>query len=111
LAGGAEGDLKGFAGSPVQRKARLGPSPVSRLNLPGAAGEVLVCPSSVLVAFPGLPFSIAAVVTDIGDMSHAAIVCRGNGLPAVVGTGFARKQSRPVKRYGLMVRWDGNCLD
>jgi pyruvate,water dikinase len=36
---------------------------------------------------------IAAVVTDIGGiMSHAAIVCREYGLPAVTGTGSATKQ-------------------
>ena len=33
---------------------------------------------------------IGAVVTDIGGMmSHAAIVCREYGLPAVTGTGSA----------------------
>ncbi len=36
---------------------------------------------------------IGAVVTDIGGiMSHAAIVCREYGLPAVTGTGSATTQ-------------------
>ena len=48
---------------------------------------------------------IAAAVSDIGGMmSHAAIVAREYGLPAVVGTGHATKRSRPGDR----VRVDGN---
>ena len=48
---------------------------------------------------------IAAAVTDIGGMmSHAAIVCREYGLPAVTGTGNA---SAKIKT-GMRVRVDGN---
>jgi pyruvate,water dikinase len=44
-------------------------------------------------------------VTDIGGMmSHAAIVCREYGLPAVVGTGFGTK----TFRNGQRLRVDGN---
>ena len=40
---------------------------------------------------------IAATVTDIGGMmSHAAIVCREYGLPAVTGTASAQPRSRPA---------------
>ena len=46
-----------------------------------------------------------AAVTDIGGMmSHAAIVCREYGLPAVTGTGSATRRSRPGQR----VRVDGS---
>jgi pyruvate,water dikinase len=44
-------------------------------------------------------------VTDIGGMmSHAAIVCREYGLPAVTGTGSA---SSSIKT-GQMLRVDGS---
>ena len=48
---------------------------------------------------------IAATVTDIGGMmSHAAIVCREYGLPAVTGVGSATT----AIRTGQRVRVDGN---
>ena len=48
---------------------------------------------------------IAAAVTDIGGMmSHAAIVCREYGLPAVTGTGTA---SAKIKT-GMRLLVDGN---
>ena len=49
--------------------------------------------------------AITATVTDIGGvMSHAAIVCREYGLPAVVGTGRATAQIRTGQR----IRVDGS---
>ena len=54
-------------------------------------GEILVAP---LTAPSWAPIfgKIGATVTDIGGMmSHAAIVCREYGLPAVTGTGFAHQ--------------------
>ena len=49
--------------------------------------------------------TIKAVVTDIGGvMSHAAIVCREYGLPAVVGTGRATAEIRT----GQTIRVDGS---
>jgi pyruvate,water dikinase len=48
---------------------------------------------------------IAATVTDVGGiMSHAAIVCREYGLPAVTGTAFGTK----TIKTGQRVRVDGN---
>ncbi|WP_245313182.1 PEP-utilizing enzyme [Bradyrhizobium macuxiense] len=38
-------------------------------------------------------------------MSHAAIVCREYGLPAVTGTGFASGQIKT----GMRLRVDGNA--
>lgn len=67
-------------------------------------GEVLVCP--VTAPSWGPVFGkIAAAVSDIGGtMSHAAIVAREYGLPAVVGTGQATKRIRTGQR----VRVDGD---
>jgi pyruvate,water dikinase len=67
-------------------------------------GEVLVCP--ITAPSWASAFSVAAgVVTDIGGMmSHAAIVCREYGLPAVVGTGYATTSLETGQR----VRVDGD---
>jgi pyruvate,water dikinase len=55
-------------------------------------GEILVC-SITSPAWAPIFSKIQAAVTDIGGvMSHAAIVCREYGLPAVVGTGHATSQ-------------------
>ena len=55
-------------------------------------GDVLVCPITSPAWAPIFP-KVKGVVTDIGGvMSHAAIVCREYGLPAVVGTGRATAQ-------------------
>jgi pyruvate,water dikinase len=67
-------------------------------------GEILVCP----VTNPswGPVFGkIRATVSDIGGtMSHAAIVAREYGMPAVVGTGSATKRIKTGQR----LRVDGN---
>lgn len=67
-------------------------------------GEILVCPVTAPSWAP--VFSrIRAAVSDIGGtMSHAAIVAREYGLPAVVGTGHATKRIRTGQR----VRVDGD---
>ncbi len=66
-------------------------------------GEILIC-TITSPAWAPIFSKIKAAVTDIGGvMSHAAIVCREYGLPAVVGTGRATSQIRT----GDMVRVDG----
>ena len=66
-------------------------------------GDVLVCPVTSPAWAPIFP-KITAVVTDIGGvMSHAAIVCREYGLPAVVGTGRATSEISTGQR----IRVDG----
>ena len=66
-------------------------------------GEILVCGSTSPAWAPIFP-KLKATVTDVGGvMSHAAIVCREYGLPAVVGTGRATAQIRT----GQMIRVDG----
>ena len=68
------------------------------------AGEVLVCSVTAPSWGPVFP-KIAAAVSDIGGMmSHAAIVAREYGLPAVVGTGNATS----AIKTGDRVRVDGN---
>jgi len=96
--------LKGMAASPgvVEGIARVitGPEQLSELQ----QGEILVAP--VTAPSWGPVFGkITATVTDIGGMmSHAAIVCREYGLPAVTGTGSA---STKIKT-GMRLRVDGS---
>ena len=67
-------------------------------------GEILVC-SITSPAWAPIFTKVQAVVTDIGGvMSHAAIVCREYGLPAVVGTGRATSQIKT----GQPIRVDGS---
>jgi pyruvate,water dikinase len=66
-------------------------------------GEILVC-GSTSPAWAPIFSKIRATVTDVGGvMSHAAIVCREYGLPAVVGTGRASTQIHT----GQLIRVDG----
>jgi pyruvate,water dikinase len=99
----AEG-LSGFAASPGVAE---GPARVI-LTADGVGelqdGEVLVAPLTAPSWAPVFG-KIAATVTDVGGiMSHAAIVCREYGLPAVTGTAFATKNIKTGQR----VRVDGN---
>ncbi|MBO0685668.1 MAG: hypothetical protein J2P45_21130, partial [Candidatus Dormibacteraeota bacterium] len=66
-------------------------------------GEVLVCPVTAPTWGPAFSKIKAAVVDTGGVMSHAAIVCREYGLPAVVGTVHGTKRLRTGDR----VRVDG----
>jgi phosphohistidine swiveling domain-containing protein len=68
-------------------------------------GEILVC-GSTSPAWAPIFSKIRGTVTDVGGvMSHAAIVCREYGLPAVVGTGRATA----LIRTGQMIRVDGSA--
>jgi pyruvate,water dikinase len=99
-----ENELQGFAASPgcVEGPARvvLTADEIGQIR----EEEVLVCP----VTSPswGPVFSkIKGAVTDIGGtMSHAAIVAREYGMPAVVGTGQATRRIKTGQR----IRVDGN---
>jgi pyruvate,water dikinase len=69
-------------------------------------GEVLVCPITAPSWVPLTFNRIVAAVSDIGGtMSHAAIVSREYGLPAVVGTGTGTLRIRTGQR----VRVDGDA--
>jgi pyruvate,water dikinase len=68
-------------------------------------GEILVC-GSTSPAWAPIFSKITGTVTDVGGvMSHAAIVCREYGLPAVVGTGRATA----VIHTGQIIRVDGTA--
>lgn len=104
--GGSEagGDLTGFAASPgvAEGPARviLGADGIADLQ----EGEILVAPLTAPSWAPVFG-KIAATVTDVGGiMSHAAIVCREYGLPAVTGTAFGTKNIKTGQR----LRVDGN---
>jgi pyruvate,water dikinase len=97
-------ELRGMAGSPgvAEGIARVLRSPDELSEL--QKGEILVTPVTAPSWAPVFG-KISAAVTDIGGMmSHAAIVCREYGLPAVTGTG---KASAKIKT-GMRVRVDGN---
>ncbi len=102
---GQEGnELTGMAASPglVEGPARVLRSP-DDLHLI-QQGEILVTPVTAPSWAPVFG-KIAATVTDIGGMmSHAAIVCREYGLPAVTGTGTGSSRIKT----GQMLRVDGN---
>jgi pyruvate, water dikinase len=97
--------LKGFAGSPgiVEGKARVCRTPEDIRQL--QEGEILVAPTTSPSWAPAFA-KIKAAVTDVGGvMSHAAIVCREYGLPAVVGTAHGTK----IIKTGMMLRVDGSA--
>jgi phosphohistidine swiveling domain-containing protein len=95
--------VRGFGASPgvVTGTARLvlDPADMGRVR----KGELLVT-RSTSPAFNALLPLIAGVVTDRGGtLSHAAVVAREYGIPAVVGTGNATE----LIRDGMQVRIDG----
>jgi phosphohistidine swiveling domain-containing protein len=97
-------EIHGYAASPgvVEGIARV----LRDVNEIGQiqAGEILVCP--VTAPSWGPVFGkIAATVSDIGGtMSHAAIIAREYGMPAVVGTGQATRRIKTGQR----LRVDGD---
>ena len=100
-----DGDLRGMAASPGMAEGTV------RVLTSGdqigdlQQGEILVAQITAPSWAPVFN-KIAAVVTDIGGMmSHAAIVCREYGLPAVTGTGFATTKLKTGQR----VRVDGSA--
>jgi pyruvate,water dikinase len=107
LAGGdgaSDDVIHGVAGSPgvVEGTARV----ILSASELGAVvqDEILVCPITAPTWGPVFG-KIKGAVSDIGGiMSHAAIVSREYGLPAVVGTGRATK----VIRTGDRIRVDGD---
>jgi pyruvate,water dikinase len=96
-------EIKGFAASNgvVEGVARVVKSveEIDRLS----HGDILVCQVTNPTWAPVFQ-KIAAAVSDIGgSMSHAAIVAREYGLPAVVGTGTATQKIKDGQR----IRVDG----
>jgi pyruvate,water dikinase len=101
----ADGAITGMAASPgvVEGPARV----ITHADQLGEVreGEILV--ATITAPSWGPIFGkIRATVTDIGGMmSHAAIVCREYGLPAVTGTG----NGSTTIRTGQRVRVDGTA--
>jgi len=87
----------------VEGIARVIPSPEPGDRL--QPGDILVTTVTNVGWTPLFPRA-AAVVTDLGaPLSHASIVARELGIPAVVGTGNATMRLRDGDR----VRVDGEC--
>ncbi|MCZ7530470.1 MAG: PEP-utilizing enzyme [Acidimicrobiia bacterium] len=99
-----ENELRGFAGSPgvVEGVARVIRT-VEELDLI-ETDDVLVCPLTAPSWSPIFAKIKGAVSDGGGIMSHAAIVSREYGLPAVVGTGFATQRIKTGER----IRVDGD---
>lgn len=99
-----DGKLMGMAASPglVEGIARVVRSVDELANL--QEGEILVTPVTAPSWAPVFG-KIKGTVTDIGGMmSHAAIVCREYGLPAVTGTGSAST----TIQTGMRIRVNGS---
>ncbi|MFH0775049.1 MAG: PEP-utilizing enzyme [bacterium] len=66
-------------------------------------GDIMVCPITTPSWTP-IFGKLSGIVTNTGGiMSHAAIVCREYGMPAVVGTGIATQ----LIKTGQFIRVDG----
>lgn len=102
--GGSSEQFKGIAASPgvVEGVVRVLRHENELAGL--QPGEILV--AAITASSWASAFSVVSgVVTDIGGlMSHAAIVCREYGMPAVVSTGFATSRLKTGQR----VRIDGH---
>jgi pyruvate, water dikinase len=101
--GANSNEIKGFAASSgvVEGPARIVKSveEISRLK----QGDILVCQITNPTWAPIFQTIVAAVSDIGGSMSHAAIVAREYGLPAVVGTGNATSRIKDGQR----IRVDG----
>jgi len=101
--GHASNEIRGFAASSgvVEGPARIVKSVEDIVKL--RDGDILVCQVTNPTWAPIFQ-KIAGAVSDIGgSMSHAAIVAREYGLPAVVGTGSATSRLKDGQR----IRVDG----
>ncbi len=99
-----DGKIVGAAGSPGVKtgKARV----IKSIDKLGEIqeGEILVCPATS-PSWGSIFSKVAALVTDTGGiMSHAAIIAREYGLPAVVGTG----RGTSLIKTGDSIKIDGD---
>jgi pyruvate,water dikinase len=101
------GDIKELTGFAASAGVAEGPAKVCRTIEEISAlkvGDILVAACTSPTWAPAFQ-SIAACVTDIGGtFSHASIVAREYGMPAVVGTGYA---TQGIKT-GDKIRVDGD---
>jgi pyruvate,water dikinase len=99
------GELTGMGASPgvAEGPARVISSPAQMDQV--KEGDVLVAPLTAPSWAPVFG-KLAATVTDVGGiMSHAAIVCREYGLPAVTGTASGTRRIKTGQR----IRVDGTA--
>ncbi|UOY02354.1 PEP-utilizing enzyme [Blastococcus sp. PRF04-17] len=100
----SDGAITGMAASPgvVEGVARV----ITSADQLGEVQQDEILVATITAPSWGPIFGkIKATVTDIGGMmSHAAIVCREYGLPAVTGTGSAST----TIRTGQLIRVDGS---
>jgi pyruvate,water dikinase len=100
-----EGEISGLGASAgrvegIARHVR-GPQDFAKIE----PGEIMIC-GSTSPAWTPIFTKIAAVVTDQGGtLSHAAVVAREYGLPAVLGTLHGTKRIRD----GSRIRVDGTA--
>lgn len=106
--------LKGFPGAAgrIEGKVRILINPEEGYKL--EAGEILVATTTNVGWTPIFP-KAAAVITDVGaPLSHAAIVAREIGIPAVVGCGNATARLKTGDRVmvdggqGIVYIFDNN---
>lgn len=93
--------LKGFAGAAgrVEGIVRVLDAPEDGDSF--AAGEILVTSTTNVGWTPLFPRA-AAIITDVGaPLSHAAIVARELGIPAVVGCGNATSKLKTGDRVAV----------
>jgi pyruvate,water dikinase len=93
--------IKGFAGSPgtVEGKVRILYSFDEAVDF--QKGEILVTTMTNIGWTPLFP-KAAAIITDLGaPLSHAAIVARELGIPAVVGCGTATTRLRTGQKVSV----------
>jgi pyruvate, water dikinase len=101
----SDSELRGFAASPgvAEGVARVVRSVDEIAQV--REGDILIC-TVTAPSWAPIFGKIRAAVSDIGGtMSHAAIVAREYGMPAVVGTGHGTK----LIRTGQRVRVDGTA--
>lgn len=100
----SDGTLKGLAGSPgmVTGPVKIigGPAEFNKLQ----PGDVLVCTFTDPAWTPLFALAAAVVADTGGSLSHAAIVAREYGIPAVLGTQTATTQLHD----GVIVTVDGS---
>lgn len=103
-AGSGEDGLRGTPGSPGTATGAVkiigGPGEFGKLQ----AGDVLVCPFTDPAWTPLFSLASAVVADTGGPLSHAAIVAREYGIPAVLGTRIATSRLRD----GEVVTVDGD---
>lgn len=97
-------EIKGFAASAGAAEGRARVIRLLEEISTIQSGEIIVCPTTN-PAWAPIFTKVKAAVTDIGGLtSHAAIVSREYGLPAVTGTGIATA----VIKTGDRIRVDGS---